>query len=225
MLSIPTSKHPLAPSALYQEEVKLGGGQLLLPTCNVYHWHHQTMCAWLSRSARELSHVHSRQKGPRTGNRRTRKTILVAMESSSIQTTVRGRNEVFPWRWRKYTGRSLEGQGTDRVFRKVGGFCRMAVFHGRSVRRCSSAADRRSQLCGVVLVRRCTEVVYDSVLRWEPPERLANLTGQAERSVFTGPWTGLKPFKSLKNQTDCFPGGLHWGLQAFCLSWHLRWMN
>ena len=26
-------------------------------------------------------------------------------------------------------------------------------------------AYRRSQLCGVVLVRRCTEVVYDSVLR------------------------------------------------------------
>ena len=38
-------------------------------------------------------------------------------------------------------------------------------FHGRSACRCSSAADRRSQLCGVVLVRRCTEVVYDSVLR------------------------------------------------------------
>ena len=74
VLSIPTSKHPLAPSALYQEEVKLGGGQLLLPTWNMYH--HQIMCAWLSRSARELSHVHSRQKRPRTGNRRTRKTML-----------------------------------------------------------------------------------------------------------------------------------------------------
>ena len=124
-----------------------------------------------------------------------------------------GRNEVVQ-RGRKYTGRSLEGQGTDRVFWKAGGFCRMAVFHGRS-RRCSSAADRRSQLRGVLLLRRCTEVVYDSVLRWEPPERLANLAGQAERSVFTGPWTGLKLIKSLKNQTDWFPGGLHWGLQAF----------
>ena len=45
-------------------------------------YNHKIMCAWLSRSARELSHVHSRQKGPRTGNRRTRKTILVAMEST-----------------------------------------------------------------------------------------------------------------------------------------------
>ena len=81
VLSIPTSKHPLAPSALYQDwrrwNSDVDNSYFPPETCTT-----TIMCAWLSRSARELSHVHSRQKGPRTGNRRTRKTILVAMESN-----------------------------------------------------------------------------------------------------------------------------------------------
>ena len=81
VLSIPTSKHPLAPSALYQDwrrwNSDVDNSYFPPETCTTI-----IMCAWLSRSARELSHVHSRQKWPRTGNRRTRKTILVAMESN-----------------------------------------------------------------------------------------------------------------------------------------------
>ena len=81
VLSIPTSKHPLAPAALYQDwrrwNSDVDNSYFPPETCTT-----TIMCAWLSRSARELSHVHSRQKGPRTGNRRTRKTILVAMEST-----------------------------------------------------------------------------------------------------------------------------------------------
>ena len=84
LLSIPTSKHPLAPSALYQDwrrwNSDVDNSYFPPETCTT-----TIMCAWLSRSARELSHVHSRQKGPRTGNRRTRKTILVAMESMATK--------------------------------------------------------------------------------------------------------------------------------------------
>ena len=50
VLSIPTSKHPLAPPALHIEEVKLGRGQLLLPTWNVNRHHYVRVtfeeCTW-----------------------------------------------------------------------------------------------------------------------------------------------------------------------------------
>ena len=83
VLSIPTSKHPLAPSSLYQDwrrwNSDVDNSYFPPETCTT-----TIMCAWLSRSARELSHVHSQQKGPRIGNRRTCKTILVAIESKEL---------------------------------------------------------------------------------------------------------------------------------------------